>query len=1211
MNTRATHIFYLLLFILSARQANGQFLKPPVNIASPNAATLGQFGEIPVSLFTGLPSIDIPLHTFKQGSIQIPLTLSYHASGVRPDQHPGWTGLNWNLSTGGSISRKINDLPDEYDYAATYKGERAGYYFNHGITSAANWDTKNYIFSLMGINNGDKQEKDTEPDEYSFNFLNYSGKFYLDHQGQWTVRANASLKVTFDGAFIDAPFIRANGINLKTFKQFTITDEAGIEYTFGNTTDAIEYSIPFFGQMNSHWIANTWHLTRIKLVNGQQITFTYDSAKLSMNGLQLRNEWICSMYISLFYRNFSISGGPTDCWEIPRLIGPYGPYRGELIAPVYLASIEGVNEKIVFNRSTSTELRYRQGIYDTFYERWIAENGRRRRLFPFLADENDEPANDENYPNLLNNLQWRKLDNIQIFSKGTTLPIKQVDFTYNNQPTERLTLLSVQQKSSGEQIPPYRFFYNTSVALPDYLADHTDHWGFYNGNKTYTYYMNPDAAALEAYYDYRQPDAAYLQAGMLNKIVYPTGGRTEFQFEPHTYAKGLNEERNALIAYPDNPIAGGLRIKKITHYASDNTQNPLEKTYYYVTNYNASVNSATLPSSGVLGGQAKYFWPAYIVYANNDPSVRYAQSVFSSHSVLPASNNSQGSHIGYSEVVEKYADGSYTIRKYTNFDNGHLDEPLPANSVLQPTRTIYDPYIDKSLERGHLLSEETRTPQDQPLSRKTISYQAVPNREVRSISATYFRVCPRSFAAVLEGYAHKYYTYQYKPAQEHNYVYNQNDASRSVATSTQYQYNAYGQPAVVRTTQSNNATLATIYKYPFDYTASAMGGTMGTLQTRHILNCVIEQRATRNGAAISGTVTEYNADGQPVKVYQLETSVPLTSGLDFNPAQINPNPTYYQQRTTLTYDAAKNLSSQQAIGDVPVSYLWGYNNTYPIAEVKNAVAQRLENYPVTTNSTLFFRREVNDARPIEGQLDQIAVHSTQTVNFTVRVDHQGSTISPYVVLRLIDVSTGRVVLLRTVYASEGTVTLNQAVSAGTYHLAYSGFPRDTESNNAPAGELELRITTNYIGRRTLQDVVHTSFEEDIRDTNPQAHTGNISHLGQYTIPRPASNGQYVLSYWQKPITGGSWTYQESLLNIEASSTDLIIGDSNSLIDEVRLYPRGAQMNTYTYHPLFGILSQTDQANLTTYYEYDTLGRLKFVRDHKRNIVKNFQYWYKQ
>lgn len=44
---------------------------------------------------------------------KIPISMTYLGSGVRPDQHPGWVGLGWNLNAGGCISRIVNGLPDE------------------------------------------------------------------------------------------------------------------------------------------------------------------------------------------------------------------------------------------------------------------------------------------------------------------------------------------------------------------------------------------------------------------------------------------------------------------------------------------------------------------------------------------------------------------------------------------------------------------------------------------------------------------------------------------------------------------------------------------------------------------------------------------------------------------------------------------------------------------------------------------------------------------------------------------------------------------------------------------------------------------------------------------------------------------------------------------------------------------------------------------
>lgn len=106
---------------LSAQKPNG-----PTNLQSPNVASLGLYGEIPVSHYTGTPSIEIPLYTIKARDYNLPIFLSYHSSGVRPDQHPGWVGLGWSLNAGGVIYRTVNDMPDDYDNPNYYMGGKSG-----------------------------------------------------------------------------------------------------------------------------------------------------------------------------------------------------------------------------------------------------------------------------------------------------------------------------------------------------------------------------------------------------------------------------------------------------------------------------------------------------------------------------------------------------------------------------------------------------------------------------------------------------------------------------------------------------------------------------------------------------------------------------------------------------------------------------------------------------------------------------------------------------------------------------------------------------------------------------------------------------------------------------------------------------------------------------------------------------------------------------
>src|SRR5688572_13406764 len=95
----------ILLFFASI-SAFGQGI-PTVTPPSPNAAAFSKYGNIPVSPYTGIPTINIPLYEINIRDIKVPVSLSYHASGIGVGDEASRIGLGWVLNAGGLISRNI------------------------------------------------------------------------------------------------------------------------------------------------------------------------------------------------------------------------------------------------------------------------------------------------------------------------------------------------------------------------------------------------------------------------------------------------------------------------------------------------------------------------------------------------------------------------------------------------------------------------------------------------------------------------------------------------------------------------------------------------------------------------------------------------------------------------------------------------------------------------------------------------------------------------------------------------------------------------------------------------------------------------------------------------------------------------------------------------------------------------------------------------
>jgi hypothetical protein len=492
-----------------------------ISIASPAAASLGKYADIPVHYHTGIPQISIPLYTIKEGPLTVPVSLSYHSSGLKVLEVASSVGTGWALNAGGAITRTVIGAPDDRGLLAALT--KYGHFHDYGYN--------NYLFlpsetgcggtappcptgtmhpaNDQGIAN---QIRDGEPDLYFFNFNGYTGKFYFIDDRTPVLVPQQDLK-------IEPILAPETGIVPLIYMQgFIITTPDGTKYFFGKNQvsdgniDAIETTT----SINTHstnitnqGAVSSWFLNRIVTADDQfSVRFIYQPERFS---------------------HYTVSTHPI--WNVENdatFNSPYGNHEYDLAKNF----INGVRlQQIVFSTGT---VNFNTGII-------------RNDLGDFdskvLADvANTQAASLGSITITGNNGFCKKINLHQTYFQDNNSPVN--GFYANNfsisSDRYRLRLDGITELScdASIQLPSYVFEYfsegGSSNFAPRLLTFGQDHWGFYNGvlfnqGLLPTYFLNniPVEGAD------RDPHWPAMRTGALKKIIYPTGGITEFDYEPN------------------------------------------------------------------------------------------------------------------------------------------------------------------------------------------------------------------------------------------------------------------------------------------------------------------------------------------------------------------------------------------------------------------------------------------------------------------------------------------------------------------------------------------------------------------------------------------------------------------------------------------------------------------------------------------------------
>jgi len=532
-------LLYLSLFALSmhglAQHYSDPAKFPQITPPSPDAAALGRYGEFPVSLATGTPEISVPLYEIKSGKISVPISVSYHASGVRVNDIASRIGLGWSLMAGGMVTRVIKGQPDD----ATTIG-----YFTEGVPSeSSSGDSYNCFLNRLAYGHN---QADGQPDDFFYSFNRRSGKIVFSNP-----------RTTTNGPFpITIPFSNLK-IVFSGLDQIQLTDEEGTLYVFGKSlsgNQAKETSYPTTGSNPSYVLTSvlsSWYLTDIVSSDkADTIRFFYTSPQYVFHEKHV--------VTSLIDDISSLGGTPHMCSHSYTT-------SGNDIQQIRLTEIFFRNGKVKIDYSASSRLD-------------VANDTCVSGITVFQNVNNS-------YTQMK---QFRFYQSY--FSCANVAPPPAVwgDQDPGDQ-SKRLRLDSIKEVGKdGALLPGYLFDY-TNTQLPYVGSNAQDLLGFYNGASTNTNMLiydvngNLNSEPSAAYGANRSVNASYATAGMISKITFPTGGYSRFVFESNQY---------------NSTLVGGLRIKRIVSVDNAGSMITKSYNYYnpvLISNmYSTSVDAMAL-----------------------------------------------------------------------------------------------------------------------------------------------------------------------------------------------------------------------------------------------------------------------------------------------------------------------------------------------------------------------------------------------------------------------------------------------------------------------------------------------------------------------------------------------------------------------------------------------------------------------------------------
>lgn len=611
-----------------------------------------------IDLNTGCIAPSINLVHFQDQDFDFPVSITYNSSGFRPRNADNYVGRDWMLNAGGIVYRQVNGMPDDLeaymenpDQLYAYTGFLKMLGKNTYNTSAMKQEVaqnpykyahlKSLASSMLTLPSTDNNKPvEASPDIFYFSFGKHSGKFMINYDGSVSVVGYNGGKYQVD---LTEMKLFSNTAPQETCIRIKTDD--GYIYTFGGGGyAALEYSaLSWQSDYNftpnpskGHHEITAFHLTRITAPNGRALDIYYRD--------------IDRKYHTTPHSDLVVLNQQGNYENRTDLLMQY-----QLCGKTTISTPYGVG---AMNASTgiSSPIYAQNNVYRSYSLNKVAlidhiETDGCTISFTY-STRSKQPLPVTNTAKQFFTNCGAKLDGIRMEYNGST---QLAQLTYDYAVGNRMFLKRVKTNKEGT----FRMEYNTPLLseTPNPLTSNIDHWGFWRGENAnvalipgMSYPFSQYSLDYKTTTDHRNATGKRYDVSLLRQMTYPTGGRVEFNYEPHKYSTIV--QAGSATFYPTDyslspslsGLAGGARVRSIRYM--DATGKVQKETVYTYGSPSKEGKVMYMP-----------FYRHLLVEAdNNSARITVKGAAFNSEGFTDISY--PGIHIRYPEVTEHYIDSS-------------------------------------------------------------------------------------------------------------------------------------------------------------------------------------------------------------------------------------------------------------------------------------------------------------------------------------------------------------------------------------------------------------------------------------------------------------------------------------------------------------------------------------------------------------------------